>query len=203
MVMAKTKLVSKVINRSYAYALPMIALPHNLKLEDLVNFRGIFLFHEKYPDLQDRIYLHFNLYDGSKVHKQVLELLNMSRYLDFVEYPDTFSVLFCFKVPEEYKREYEKLMQSKYSEFSDNYKKSIIKFHKLAESTNPAKNKRSVINVLYRTEDGYQAKEEYINEGLPERNWTRIPRDLEIGALMEEIKDAETFKVEPLDNYDV
>lgn len=195
------KTISKVVNRSYAYALPMIALPHNLKLDDLVNFRGAYLFHEKYPELTERIYLHFNLYDGSRTHKQVLQLLEMSNYLDFMEHPDSFSVLFCFRVPEEYKREYEKLMQSKYSQFSENYKRSIIKFHKLEVSSNPARNKRSVINVLYRTEEGYQAKEEYINEGLPYSQWTRIPRDMEIGALLEEIKDAETFKPEPTDTY--
>lgn len=126
----------------------------------------------------------------------------MSNYLDFTEHPDNFSVLFCFRVPEEYKREYEKLMQSKYSQFSENYKRSIIKFHKLENATNPAKNKRSVINVLYRTEEGYLAKEEYINEGLPHNQWTRIPRDMEIGALMEEIKDAETFKAEPTETYE-
>ena len=97
-VMSKTKLSNnKVINRSYAYALPMIALPHNLKLDDLVNCLGVYIFHEGHPDLSDRIYLHFSLYDGSKVHKQVLELLGMSKHLDFTEYPDSFTVLFCFK----------------------------------------------------------------------------------------------------------
>lgn len=200
--MSKQKVASKVINRSYAYALPMIALPHNLKLEDLVNFRGVYLFNEKYPDLKDRIYLHFDLYSGSRIHKQVLALLEMSNYLDFSENPDSYSVLFCFRIPEEYKREYDKLMDSKYSEFSENYKKSIIKFHNLEVSSNPARNKRSVINVLYRTEEGYKAKEEYINEGLPTREWTKIPRDQEIGALMEEIRDSETFKYGK-DDYDV
>ena len=203
MVMSKNKLTSRKINRSFAYALPMIALPHNLKLEDLVNFCGAYLFNEKYPDLTDRIYLHFNLYDGSRIHKQVLSLLEMSSYLDFSENPDSYTILFCFKVPEEYKREYDKLMQSKYSEFSENYKKSIIKFHKLDTSSNPAKNKRSVINVLYKTEEGYQAKEEYINEGLPSRQWTKIPRDQEIGALIEEIREDETFKYDKHTDYDV
>lgn len=194
MVTSKKRLTDRKINRSYAYALPMIALSHNLKLEDLVNFLGAYMFNEKYPDLKDRIYLHFSLYDGSRIHKQVLTLLEMSPHLDFSENPDSYSILYCFKVPEEYKREYEKLMQSKYSEFSENYKKSIIKFHKLEVSANPARNKKSVINVLYRTEDGYKAKEEYINEGLPERQWTRIPRDQEIGALIDEIREDETFK---------
>lgn len=194
--MSKTKLSNnRVINRSYAYALPMIALPHNLKLDDLVNFLGVYIFHENHPDLKDRIYLHFSLYDGSKLHKQVLELLGMSSHLDFTEYPDNFTVLFCFKVPDEYKREFDKLMQSKYSEFSENYKRSIVKFHRLENPENPARNKKAVVNVLYKNEEGYLAKEEYINEGLPSRDWTRIPRGQEIGALIEEIKDAETFKM--------
>jgi len=94
-------------------------------------------------------------------------------------------------------------MQSKYSEFSENYKRSIIKFHKLESATNPAKNKRSVINVLYRTEEGYQAKEEYINEGIPYNHWTRIPRNMEIGALIEEIREAETFKLQHPEKYEL
>lgn len=201
--MVTKRRIERVINRSYAYALPMVALPHNLKLDDFTNFKGAYLFHEKYPELTERIYLHFDSGDGTRGHKQLLQLLEISNYLDFVEYPDSFSVLFCFRIPEEYKREYEKLMQSKYSEFSENYKRSIIKFHKLESSTNPARNKKSVINVLYRTEEGYLAKEEYINEGLPNNQWTRIPRDIEIGALMEEIRDAETFRTGPVEKYEI
>jgi hypothetical protein len=195
MVMSKTKLsTNRVINRGYAYALPMIALPHNLRLDELSGFLGVYLFHEGHTDLQDKIYLHFNLYEVDKGYKNVYSILESSKYLEFFEYPDKFSIVYCFRIPEEYKREYEKLLQSKYSEFSENYKKSIIKFHNLENPNNPSKNKRSVINVLYKTEEGYRTKEEYINEGLPSRDWTRIPRGQEIGALLEEIKDAETFK---------
>lgn len=198
MVMTRSRAVTqRVVNRSYAYALPMIALPHNLRLDELVGFIGVYLFHESHPELTNRIYLHFNLYDGSRFHKQVLGAFESSSHLDFFEYPDKFSIVYCMKVPDEYKREYDKLLQSKYSEFSENYKKSIIKFHNLGSDTNPSKNKKSVINVLYKTEAGYKAKEEYINEGLPDGYWTRIPRGQEIGALMEEIKDAETFKTTP------
>ena len=199
--MTRTKaIVNRVINRSYAYALPMIALPLNLKLDELLGFIGVYLFHEKHPDLEYRIYIQFNLFDESRFHKQVLMTFEQSQYLDFFEYPDKFSVLYCMKVPDEYKREYDKLLKSRYSEFSENYKRSIIKFHNLEDKNNPSKNKRAVINVLYKTEAGYKAKEEYINDGLPERDWTRIPRGQEIGALMDEIREDETFKIP--ENYE-
>ena len=200
--MVTSRTMTKVINRSYAYALPMIALSHNLRLDELTTFKGAYLFHEGYPDLKDRIYLHFSLQDA-RGNKQILQILQLSHHLDFSEQPDSFSILFCFRIPDEYKREFEKLMQSKYSEFSENYKRSIIKFHKLESATNPAKNKRSVINVLYRTEEGYQAKEEYINEGIPYNHWTRIPRNMEIGALIEEIREAETFKLQHPEKYEL
>lgn len=183
-----------VVNRSFAYVLPMIALAHNLKLEDLTGFLGSYLFHEGYPEMSEHVFLHFEL-GTSKSQETLLDSLSESSHLEFKEFPDSFSIMFCFRIPEEYKREYNKFIESKYSEFSENYKQCIIKFHKLTSKDDRVSNKRAVINVLYRTEDGYRAKEEYINEGLPERQWTRIPRDQEIGALLEEIRDAETFKI--------
>ena len=183
------------INRSFAYVLPMIALAHKIKLEDLNGFLGTYLFHEKYPELSEHLFLHFSLND-TKHQKEVLDLLSMSKHLEFKEYPDEFSIMYCFRIPEEYKREYNKFIESKYSEFSENYKQCIIKFHKLNTNNDGVRNKRAVINVLYRTEEGYRTKEEYINEGLPESQWTRIPRNQEIGALLEEIRDDETFKSE-------
>lgn len=200
--MTKTTPSNKlVVNRSYAYVLPMIALAHNLKLEDFTGFLGSYLFSEKHPHLQEHLFLHFKLEDSNKLHKHILKLLEASKHLEFTEEPDAFTIMYCFKIPTEYKREYNKFIESKYSEFSENYKQCIIRFHKLDSADNRVKNKKAVINVLYRTEDGYIAKEEYINNGLPSYQWTRIPRDQEIGALLEEIRDAETFKIPDNDEF--
>lgn len=183
------------INRSYVYLLPMLALAHNLKLSELTGFQGCYLYHESCPDFKEHLFLHFKLTGSTRANTEIVEILSISKHLEFKETLPDQSVMFCMKIPAEYKREYHKFVASKYSEFSENYKQCIIRFHSLHSDAGGRDNKKSVINVLYKNEEGYKAKEKYINEGLPEREWTRIPRGQEIGALLEEIKDNETFKL--------
>ncbi len=51
------------------------------------------------------------------------------------------------------------------------------------------------IDIEKSKEEGYKAREQFINQGLPESLWTKIPRDQEIGFLLEEIITKETFGI--------
>ena len=184
----KEVIKTPVMNRSYVYILPMIILSHNLRLEHLTGFLGVFLFHKDHPE-DDRIYLHFKYLKQNARFIEVHSIFELSNQLVSIDYPAKDEILYTFKVPAEYRLEYEKFMKSKYSEFSENYKQCILKFHKLDE-----KNGKDVKDVLYKRERAYLLKEEAINEGLPPYQWTRNPRDQEIGYLLSEIKEQETFK---------
>lgn len=185
----KSQAIKKtIINRSFVYVLPMIALAHNIRLDDLVNFLGVFVLHKDYPQHKEHLFLHFKENKGNKKFEDLHQVFQLSRQLIFIEYPEEGEVLYCFKIPAEYKQEYDKFVQSKYSEFSENYKQCILKFHKLDQESG-----KDVIGVLYKKERSYQIREEEINKDLPSTHWTRIPRGQEIGYLLEEIKDRETF----------
>lgn len=175
-----------VANRSYVYLLPMIALSHNIKLSSLVGFMGAYLYHEDFPQYKEHLFLHFKVIKGAKKYQELEKIFRNSPELVLEFQPEIDEVMFCFKVPVEYKAEFDKFLKSKYSEFSDNYKKSILRFHDLGESSD-------VASVIYKKEQAYKVKEEFINKGLPESQWVRIPRDQEIGFLLEEIVQNETF----------
>ena len=177
-----------VVNRSFVYLLPMIGLSHNLKLKAMLGFRGAFLFHKDYPAYKEHLFLHFKVIKGTKKYQELENIFLSSPDFEFEVRPEIVEVIFCMKIPVEYKAEFHKFLDSKYSEFSDNYKKSILKYHELGDLSD-------VANVLYKKEEGYKAREQFINQGLPESLWTKIPRDQEIGFLLEEIITKETFGI--------
>lgn len=177
-----------VINLSYTYLLPMLGLPYNIGRESFVNFRGIFLKNDDYPDLNDRLFLWLRS-TGDRYYLAFEQTLRLLADYDFNYEPDKFHTIFVFKIPVEYKKEYDKFMQSKYSEFSESYKQALIRYHGYSK-TNVGK---SIISVMYKEPEFYEAREKEINKGLDYKDWTRIPRDQEIGILLEERIKEETF----------
>lgn len=175
-------------NRTYTYLFPMIGLSSGMKRDEFLYLRGLFCKNDDFPELFNKLYmlLKFNKEREFVFYEDKLRTLDI---YDFNYEPDKYHSIFVFNIPDEYKREYEKFIQSKYSEFSDNYKNSIIKFHgfKKNESGN------RVIGVLYKKEIAYKLQEEELNDGLPESSWVKIPRDQEIGKLLEEVIEMETY----------
>lgn len=177
-----------VINLSFTYVLPMLGLSYNISRDSFINFRGIFIKNDDCPDAQDRLFLWLRS-TGDRNYLAFEQTLRLFADYETNYEPDKFHTIFVFKVPAEYKREYDKFMQSKYSEFSEDYKQALIKYHGYSK-TNSGNN---VIKVLYKDPELYEAKEKDINKGLDYRHWTRIPRDQEIGILLEEKIREETF----------
>ena len=166
-------------NKTYIYLLPVVGMTIGAKKDQLINLVGVFLKNSDYPDLTEEDQVLHILFKKSRYltsHEQLLSTI-CEKYS-----PDTQSTMYLFKVPSEYKREYRAFVQNKYSEFSDNYKKTIIKFHNYRDSINPSGSLDGdhIINVMYRKESAYIKQEEVINEGLPVSEWTRIPRNQEI-----------------------
>ncbi len=128
-------------------------------------------------------FLHLLFYPKDARKFDILErnLIESPYYIHDYQ-PDLWSQMFLFKVPEEYRREYDKFLSSKYSEMSENYKKIIIGFHQYSKTGNGV----NTIRVLYKEEEAYKEREAMINEGIPYKDWTRIPRDIEIGMKWDE-----------------
>ncbi len=173
-------IISPVINKSYIYLFPMIGLANQVKRDYFTNLEGVFLLNEDF-NIKDKIYILFKKDYTVKFSLFTQEMMNMI-YYSFSYEPDSQHVIYVFEIPYEYKREYQKFLDSKYSEFSENYKKSVIAFHSFKQGAQGD----SIINVMYKKEAAYRAREKTLNEGLPEGSWIKIPRDQEIGTLWNE-----------------
>lgn len=89
--------------------------------------KGCFIGDQSRPDLEGHIFL-LTEYESSEEYLRFEQNLTRSRF--FVERydPDNYSVMYVYRVPPEYLEDYRLFKASKYSAFSDEYKRKIIKF---------------------------------------------------------------------------
>lgn len=162
------------------------------KLSEFINLSGCFIGYNNYPEFNNNIFLLFSTSE-SQIFKNFLERLKYKpMFCSKIEVNDYY-VLYVFHVPKEYEKNYSYFKDSLYSMMDPNYKKHILKFH----NYNKYDEGNSIYKILYRDENLYLTKESIINEGLPEKYWTRIPREIEIGnriKLEEEIFTDELVK---------
>lgn len=168
------------VNKSWAYLLPMLE-------DDIQKFRGlvaVYIGNKFMPELTNHIFVLLRHSENREFLRYEKSLELHKDYHGFYD-PDKYHVMFIFNVPKEHQKDYNLFKNSKFSELSEEYKQKIIRFHgykRKSEGDN-------VIRAMYKDESLYREREAFINEGLPERNWTRIPRELEIGeALNPEIE---------------
>ncbi len=164
-----------IMNKSYCYLFPMIGLSNHISRGNFINLKGVFLRNEDFPNEYDRLYLLFASGDRRfESFKNTLE--NADTYIHHYN-PDRYHCIFTLGIPREYYREYDKFMDSRYSEFSDNYKRAIIAFHGYKKGSEGDR----IIQIMYKDEGLYQKYEEELN--------TRIPRSQEIGSRWDENTD--------------
>lgn len=179
------------VNRSIIYFFPMLGLsmgyPKSTFKDNML--KGVFIKNDDYPDLQERLFLWFKEIADRRFMLFEQSLTRVPVF-DFSYKPDRNHKIFVFKIPQEYKREYDELIKSRYSKVSENYKKAIVKFNEYDVKRGIGTN---IVNILNKDESQYKLIENKINEGLPEEQWTKIPRDQEIGSLLEEVMEQETF----------
>ena len=137
------------------------------------------MFNEDYSDIKEGVFLltRNTINVDSMFYKSYSNIersmINTQCY-NFVYEPDKYHLMFNFHIPQEYRREYEIFKNNKISEFSENYKQSIIKFHHLDESPQG----KEIIDIMYRTEEGYKKREEELQ--------VYIPRDIQISSMWNE-----------------
>lgn len=163
-------------NRSFVYALPML----DWWTKDFITnqqFRGCFIGDIWHPDLDNHILLLYK-FDGSKWYTTFeQELKESPMYVDSYE-PDKNYTLFIFTVPEEYRYEMDMFKSSRFSLFTNNFKKRVVNYHGKERTKN-------IVAVMYRHESAYLEMENYINKGLPKSLWTKIPRDIEAARVID------------------
>ena len=155
----------------------MLGLANQMKKADFKYFKGLFLKDEHRNDEENKLYLLLR-FSGDRLYSKFEEKLrNLPNYVDSYD-PDSYHTMFVFDIP------------GKYSQLSENYKQSIAFFHGYKGREGEA-----VLDVLYKREQAYLTMEAIINGDLPRSEWTRIPRGQEIGRLLSEIIDGETYHI--------
>lgn len=190
---------NKIVNRTYIYIFPMLGLANNIEKKDFKYFKGIFLKDEHRKNEENKLYLLLKFSGDRNYPKFEEKLRNLPDYIDSYD-PDKYHTMFVFEVPSQYKKEFKLFCEGKYSQFSESYKKEIALFHNYT-----GRDGEAALNVLYKREQAYINMEEIINAGLPKEHWTKIPRDQEIGRLLSEIIDGETYhfsdRIKDLNNH--
>ncbi len=180
-----TKFVSTypVVNKTWCYVFPIIGLSLGITRNDFPNLKAVFLFNEDYPEIEDVIHLVFRK-TGDKRAELFREKLK-STDIFFKEYsPDDAHIIVILRIPTEYYREFDKFMDSKYSEFGENYKSGIIQFHGYSKGNKEKGTK--VIETLTRDETLYRDWEEKIGEHIPRSQEANTRWDENLQSILKE-----------------
>lgn len=158
--------MSITVNKSFTYIYPMI--------KDIVNYEnnllGCYIKDLNRPEYDNHIFLRYK-FEGfakslySKFEDKIADCELLETFYDVpIDGGDT--VMFVFKVPEEYQEDYNNFLQSKYSKLSDNYKKKIISYHGATNSKNAA----FLESILYKHPERRKLVEERIGRKLRDDN---------------------------------
>lgn len=146
------------------------------------NFVNCFIGDSEKPELNSHILLLYKFSGNKEFIDFEFWLQSHDQFRGTYE-PDRYHTMYIFEVSDQYKEDYTKFKEGKYSSFSGDYKRQIELFHGLSGSDN---SKHPVIATLYRYEPGYIFLEGQINKGeRDKRFYISIPRDQECSSLPE------------------
>lgn len=159
-----------VINRCYTYLLPMLDWWDE---RTLINnqLRGVFLSDKDCPELDNHIFVLYE-FTGQRWFTSFEQVMKDSDYFITSYEPDKRHVMFVYEVPPHQQVSYDMFKDSRYSKISEQLKQRIVQFH------GPENTKRAKA-VMYREESMFVEWEQKINEGLPNSQHIKIPRDQE------------------------
>lgn len=138
-------------NKTFVYLFPMI--------EDRINYTknllGCYIGDLDHPAYNNHILLRYkfsgNLKDSYlKFEEEIAECELLETFYD-IDDDKKDTVMFVFKVPEEYQQDYNHFIKSEYSKMSEDYKKKIIDFHTKKSFQKNPRNKKILEGILYKT----------------------------------------------------
>lgn len=119
---------SKLSKASY-FVFPMLGL-------DIDEFLWSLYFMNVYTNVEghdeEGIFLHYRYSDNQRFKDFESKVEFLSGYRSHLDI-DKYHVLYQFDIPEKYKREFELFKKGKYSHFSEEYKQTVLQFHKTTE----------------------------------------------------------------------
>lgn len=170
-------------NKTYRYVFPMI--------EDIVNYeKGLKACYIR--DINKSQYLNhiFLQYELSTEFKDLYlkfeeEIHNSELFEEFYDLKDG-TIMFVFKVPEKYQEDYKTFINSKYSQFSTDYKHKLIDFHgKINEDI--------IRGTLFKTEKRFKHLDNLTHDLHPKRK-SVITQDMEFDSRWEPENEFFEFK---------
>jgi len=170
-----TEVMKVVKTKTFTYVLPMMGMKYahiNLKF-NLVN---AYLRDESYPQYNNHLFLLYK-FSGNTAFVKFEETL--TKIPEFVHKYDVdkYHFMVVYNIIEERQADFQLFLKSRYSQLSKDTKKDIIKYHSLYIE-------HPVIDVLMKTERGYQNLESELNRDLPDKNHVFVPRGNEVSSLL-------------------
>lgn len=137
-------LQSYVINKSSMFIMPMLADGRMTKasFKWAENFCNCFIGTEADGDYGNYIYLLYK-FDGIRSFETFEKLMQSHPWFVAQTDPDAYHVLYKFEPSKDYKKDYDLLVDGKYSHISDSLKKKILFFHSTPKG-------RPIEQILYK-----------------------------------------------------
>lgn len=133
----------KMRNKSFTYVLPMLSKHFDVRKKNLLN---TFIYSTDKPKLKNHIFLLYR-FSGEKEFLEYEDYLENLKFFETSYDPDKLHTIYCFKIPKEGLDVYNKFLKGKYSEFTQDYKVHIFKFHNIKDPTH------RVAQVLFKHPD--------------------------------------------------
>jgi hypothetical protein len=174
----------KLRNKSFTYILPMVSLYFDVIRENLLN---TFLRFEDKPELTNHIFLLFK-FSGRLPFIEYEDYLKNQELFEASFDPDEYNVLYAFKIPDSHKNIYKKFIKGKYSEFPQDYKVHIFKFHGINDPSH------RVAQVLFKHPDLREEWEDKLGMSISEDAEVSSPPDLDLETYQEKHKYVNILK---------
>jgi len=112
-------------NKSFTYILPMMSLYMDIVKENLLN---TFIYSIDKPEYKNHLFFLYK-FSGNKKFLEYEDYLENQELFQHSYDPDKFHTMYCFKIPDSHKDIYNKFLKGRYSEFPQDYKVHIFKYH--------------------------------------------------------------------------
>jgi hypothetical protein len=172
-------------NKSLAFFLPMLGE----FLHDFVNLRGVFVWCEDHPELDEHLFLLFKNADTSGFRENQEWLKAFPNFVKSYK-PDNFHIMLVFSPPERYSKDYSQLKKSKYSQVSEPYKRHIFKFFNITKSHEF----KSLYGILFKDKDYKRLIEEDLD--------VVIPDDVELASALDHLTETYLNEMKVLTKID-
>ena len=173
-------------NKSFTYILPMMSLYFYVKRENLIN---TFLYSEDKPKLKDHLFFLYK-FSGHQAFLQYEDYLENEELFELGYDPDKYHVLFAFRIPDSHKDIYKKFLKGRYSEFPQEYKAHIFKYHGITDSSH------RVAQVLFKHPDLREEWEDKLGVVISDEAEVSSPPDIKMETYIEEYKYVKPLKPE-------